>query len=511
MIAEYLDRKLVLQQLGTQRDFLVKLRKLAGKKDRETLAALRRNKITVAQLDRAIAALKTALAAAKKDRQHPAGSPFIPRDPVTCGMQAGLTQLATEHGKTEARAAKKSAAPARRAAPGVKRAKAADTSPPLKLKRRPGVPATAAELRRAAFVEGDDFHYGVDGFFAKFGALFKKKRPFNNTAARVVSSPKPLRLYVFGDWGTGLPLADAVRRRIEEQVAAAADGTRAQHVIHLGDVYYVGDAEEYIERVFPFWPVPPNRWKQVGSWSLNGNHDMYNGGHGYFDTLLANDPFRAWHADAAGKPSSFFLIEDAHWQVFGLDTSWNTPPLSAVPFGQPTKEDYGGMNGIITNEQATWMAAKRNRAKGCILLTHHQPAASRTSEKQHADETVALLRKVKVYDSIDAWIWGHEHRAVVFRPRAARTDARLKGAPDFCACIGHGGVPVTDKNFEADKTIADVLWQEDGRGVTRPVYEKESVMPFGFARLETRSGAFDFRVFDHDGNPRYATTVNRTT
>ena len=82
------------------------------------------------------------------------------------------------------------------------------------------------------------------------------------------------------------------------------------------------------------------------------------------------------------------------------------------------------------------MAKMRDSAKGCILLTHHQPASSRTSESQHADEAVALLKTAGVYSGIDAWIWGHEHRCVVFKPKAQRTNKRLKDAPAFCACRG---------------------------------------------------------------------------
>lgn len=508
MIAEYLDRPFVISQLRDQRGFLIKLRKLVAKKDKATLASLKKNKIKPAQIDLAIAELARALALAKKDKSHADGAPFIPRDAVTCSLQAGLTQLASRKGKVRARKDLEPASTKRRAVKSPSGEKGPQTAARLELKEKPGAHASAESLRRAAFVEGDDVHYGLDGFFAKFGALFTRRRKFNKNPARTAKSSKPLRLFIFGDWGTGLPLANAVTQRIGEQIAEGGSD-RAHHVIHLGDVYYVGKEDEYIERVFPSWPVAMSDRKKVGSWSLNGNHDMYEGGHGYFDTLLAEPRFLTWHADSAGQPSSFFLIEDGNWQVFGLDTSWNAPSAGKAIFGKPTLKDAGGMNGFITEEQAEWMAQVRNPAKGCILLTHHQPAASRTSEKQHADQTIALLQKAKVYHTIDAWLWGHEHRAVVFRPKIEREDLRLANAPEFCACIGHGGVPVTDKNFEATTTIADVLWQEDGEGLVRPYYEDEKVMPFGFARIETEAGKFDFRIFDHDGNERYAFVFTR--
>ena len=230
---------------------------------------------------------------------------------------------------------------------------------------------------------------------------------------------------------------------------------------------------------------------------------------GYFDTLLRKDYMLRWHGDADGEPSSFFLIEDKDWQVFGLDTSWNLPSLGSAVFGKPTLKDYGGQNGVLTQAQATWMARVRNKAKGCILLTHHQPSSSRTVESQHADEAVAMLKAAGVYSQIDAWIWGHEHRCVVFKPKAARKTARLKDAPGFCACLGHGGVPVTKKNLAVESRIADVLWEEDRLDADAPMYEGQRVVPFGFATIDTKPGEFDFAVFDHAGKQRFSCTVPR--
>jgi hypothetical protein len=68
----------------------------------------------------------------------------------------------------------------------------------------------------------------------------------------------------------------------------------------------VGEKDEYMERMFPFWPVTSAERNSIGSWSLNGNHDMYSGGEGYFDTLLRKEYMLRWHGDDAGEPSSFF-------------------------------------------------------------------------------------------------------------------------------------------------------------------------------------------------------------
>ena len=509
MISEYLDRDYVLSETQAQRDHLFALKKRAQGKDQEVLAKLKKLRITPAQLERAIAALDDALVRARKDRKHPPGAAYIPSDPVTCGLQAGLTSLAIKHGQVEANAPAVEKAASRRGPAGKSRAfgggaAAVEASPALRLRKK--VPAAAS---RAPFVEGEDPLYALDGFKAKFGALFSRRRAFNPRPSRVASAGKSLSLFIFGDWGTGLPLAVEVTKRIGEQLRAT-DGSRQSHVIHLGDVYYVGESDEYVQRILPYWPEPAVKSKAIGSWSLNGNHDMYSGGAGYFDTLLRQDFLLRWHGDARGEPSSFFLIEDPDWQVFGLDTSWNLPSLGSAIFGQPTLKDYGGQNGLLTSEQVQWMASQRNPAKGCILLTHHVPAASRTTEGQHADAAVATLKAAGIYSQIDAWIWGHEHRCVVFKPKAERVVKKLKEAPGFCACVGHAGVPVTEKNFDAKSRIADVLWEEDRLDASTPLYEGERIVPFGFARLDTRPGAFTFQIFDHTGQQRYECQVNRS-
>lgn len=504
MISDLLDRDYVLSQTKAERDWLADLLKKAKAKHAGAVAALRRHGIDEKKIQRAIAALDTAIASA--DSADEGSKAFIPRDPITCALQAGMTTMADKRANT---VSAEPIPPARRATGKAKRA--IDTSPTERLKRRAtaGVPSGKGRaVIRAAFETDDDIHYGLDGFMAKFGVLFKGRRQFNPKPARVASSSKPIRLFVFGDWGTGLPLAQAVTRRIREQLDAS-DGSRQQHVVHLGDVYYVGEADEYKERVTAagFWPVRGTEREKIGSWSLNGNHDMYSGGHGYFDTLLRDGRFLRWHRDEDGEPSSFFLIEDANWQVFGLDTSSNLPSLASAIFGKETLQDYGGQNGILSKEQVEWMAKKRNNSKSCVLLTHHQAAPSRSDEAEHSDEAVTLLKKAGVYNRIDAWIWGHEHRCVVFKPKAKRTNPRLAGAPAFCACIGHGGVPVTKKVFAQDQRIADVEWEENRLDDDAPVYEGKRVVPFGFARLDMRPGAFDFRIFDHEGQLRYRTTV----
>jgi hypothetical protein len=75
--------------------------------------------------------------------------------------------------------------------------------------------------------------------------------------------------------------------------------------------------------------------------------------------------------------------------------------------------------------------------------------------------------------------------------------------------LGNAGVPVTKKNLEVEKRIPDVLWEENRLDADAPMYEGQRVVPFGFGRIDTKPGAFEFQVFDHAGKARFGCVVAR--
>ena len=52
--------------------------------------------------------------------------------------------------------------------------------------------------------------------------------------------------------------------------------------MHLGDVYYSGTEKEVEERFLKVWPTEAATINRA----LNGNHEMYSGGFGYFKLIL---------------------------------------------------------------------------------------------------------------------------------------------------------------------------------------------------------------------------------
>ncbi|CUX71680.1 MULTISPECIES: metallophosphoesterase [Agrobacterium] len=256
---------------------------------------------------------------------------------------------------------------------------------------------------------------------------FRSPRDFNPLPAATVALPSKCRVIMVGDWGSGLPRAQSVAREMRKFVEDAKDSGLACHVVHLGDVYYSGWEYEYKQRFLPYWPVLPSEKDRFGSWCLNGNHDMYSGGYGYFDYLLADPRF------ARQEKSSFFRIATPKWQILGLDTAW---------------DDDG-----LKDPQAAWVESMNSDgARRTMILSHHQMFSAREPGDVGKVMRQKLSRTLEA-GAIDAAIWGHEHRCMVFAPHNNVQYARL---------IGHGGVPVyADKGeppppavFQTSRTIS---------------------------------------------------------
>lgn len=291
------------------------------------------------------------------------------------------------------------------------------------------------------------------------GVRFVRGRPaFPDRPPPTVRMADDARVVIVGDWGTGLPAAVEVGVRMGQELAAAAG--RERHLVHLGDVYYSGWKEEYISHFLPYWPHAIGD-STIRSWALNGNHDMYSGGHGYFGYLLRDARF------AGQQGCSHFRLENAHWQMLGLDTSYED-------------EDLAG-------SQASWVAGQVAGWSGkTMLLSHHQLFSA-------YDHTSAALgeRLGPVFEKgpLDAWFWGHEHRCVVYEPTERVRAAR---------CIGHGGVPVFVPPDDAP--VPDGVRYEY-RGATGSGPERWGL--FGFVVLDFQGPTVSVRYINERGEEHY--------
>jgi calcineurin-like phosphoesterase family protein len=208
----------------------------------------------------------------------------------------------------------------------------------------------------------------------------------------VIAIPDDARIALFGDWGSGrygAPVIGDTLRRDPQPIHAA---------IHLGDVYYCGLASEVTRNLLGPWPFRDG----MRSFTLNGNHEMYGGGHGLWAAM-----------QRFAQPYTYFALQNAHFTILGLD--------SAVD------------DGDLFGRQADWIGHVIEAAGGrrVILLSHHQPYSIFDPDY---GAMVDRLRPWLTAGRIAAWYWGHEHRCVVFDP-----DPRWGGMQG--RCIGHGGYP----------------------------------------------------------------------
>ncbi len=289
---------------------------------------------------------------------------------------------------------------------------------------------------------------------------WRGRYPFKDKPATPYKIGNNARVILFSDWGSGLPRAQKVSHEIRKALLDPAEANRDKHVIHLGDVYYSGWAEEYETNFLPFWPVKEGEETKYSSWTLNANHDMYSGGKGYFDYLLG---------DARFKPqenSSFFSLENDEWLLLGLDTGYHKKMFDPHDL-------YG--------EQNKWVDKTLTDAKDKtgILLSHHQPFSA---FEKGGEKILKKLRGPLARGLVRAWFWGHEHRCTLYKDRENVAYPR---------CIGHGGIPFYVKN--------DLLSAESG-----VIYEYRD----GFDDLLESWNYFGFVILDFDGDQIHARYIN---
>jgi hypothetical protein len=307
--------------------------------------------------------------------------------------------------------------------------------------------------------------------------------PFNGTPAEYGELSDTARLVVVGDWGTGLPRARAVAALMQGKISdALADGRQA-HVLHLGDVYYSGLEYEDRQRFLDLWPVTGEQAnKGVTSWSLNGNHDMYSGGFGYFGTLLADPRFRHQRSPD-GKSTSYFRLRSPSWDFIGIDTAWDSDVASA------------GQVAVLKDPQGKYVAdvAAQSRRK-LVLFSHHQLMS--VYDKSDIGSTLPEeLAPVLDSGRVTAWWWGHEHRAITYQAASG---------VQFPRCLGNGGVPIRpDQNPPAGST-PDITWRS-----TRTVREDgQNYIRFGFAVLDLQPDRIDVAYIDDDGHISHTETIS---
>jgi Calcineurin-like phosphoesterase len=236
-----------------------------------------------------------------------------------------------------------------------------------------------------------------------------------------------VRLGLAGDWGTGTDEAEAVAEQMAD--------FKPHYTIHLGDVYYMGDFAEVNEHCLNTrvakYPYRTVAWPRgsVGSFALNGNHEMYANGKGYFDLFLPTLGLgcsRQQSPPLKRQSASFFCLKNDDWMLIGIDTGYNSVGWSSL-FSLCKLE----------NPLLNWLenvVRPKSFSGAIILLSHHQYFSA---FDRGYDRPAKQLARV-IGDRTVLWFWGHEHRFAVYGRYGDAGQVQAYGR-----CLGHGGMPVS--------------------------------------------------------------------
>lgn len=253
--------------------------------------------------------------------------------------------------------------------------------------------------------------------------------PLSPSPDEADSAVGPIRVSIAGDWATGTQQSQKIAQFMED--------LRPHYTIHLGDVYFVGDCTEVKTNCLgeppPGVEVRGVRWPcgSAGQFALNGNHEMYANGNGYFDVFLPRLGLRSSPGGPfGGQKAGYFCLRNRFWDIIALDTGYNSvglPFLELLPWFAPDCK--------LRDPQVQWLrdtVKPGQSGRGIVLLTHHQ--------NYSAFEGIITAPARQLAEFIDRpviWLWGHEHRFAVYGK--AKTP---QGIESFGRCIGHGGMPV---------------------------------------------------------------------
>lgn len=265
---------------------------------------------------------------------------------------------------------------------------------------------------------------------------------------------------LLSDWASDTEESDKVGR-----LAARYE---PDYSIHLGDVYFVGTQKEVAANFLipeASWP-----WGRCGSLALSGNHEMYSNGRAFFETLLP----KMWIEQSGIRvvqKAGFFCLENDYWRVIGLDTGYTS-------VRNPVMEILRPPDCRLKDAQLHWLRdqvglGNPEDRRGLLFLSHHPPfSVFREAFPEPARQLVSLLGAAK---RPAAWIWGHEHRLIVYSGQPLTGEWPVHGR-----CIGHGGMPV---ELDEPADISPIVFRDD-RIRTRLKRKNLGYNGFAYLRLD---------------------------
>lgn len=215
--------------------------------------------------------------------------------------------------------------------------------------------------------------------------------------------PDDASVALIGDWGTGLPDAQALVQELMMLTPKPAA------IIHIGDIYYAGTPDQCSSN---FLNIVNAAAPNIPVFTIPGNHEYYDWGVGYYKMLPQLNTF----LPSATQVASYFCLrtQDGLWQFLGGDTGQgDTNPLAGA-VSSPAAPS-------LRTTEAQWHADKMTRFGGStIFMTHHQLFTANdtitTDSRLPNYINMSLGNQIAPYFSrIAMWLWGHEHDIAIFQ------------------------------------------------------------------------------------------------
>lgn len=300
---------------------------------------------------------------------------------------------------------------------------------------------------------------------------------FNQSGKDItIPARNTLQIALFGDWGTGAYQDGDLSASPSQLVMQQIGNKKPDLSIHLGDVYYSGTqgffphtGEEYLNLVQCWKYVAP-----LGNFTMNSNHEMYDGANGLFNVAL-NNSVTTMFQDQGG--STFFSVCFGNWIILGLDSAYNASQMY--------------MQGVISDPYQQQLLQNAGKSgKKIFILTHHNPI-NEIGDTQNSlwNDVVSQLGK-----NPDYWYWGHVHNGIVYSNKSA-------GGNVNCRCLGNAAIPIGNASWFENNSQINFF---TNKPLSNPGSRNALRVMNGFAIIEFSEDAVSEQWYYQDGSSAWS-------
>ena len=293
---------------------------------------------------------------------------------------------------------------------------------------------------------------------------------------------------ILGDWGTGAFQDGKEGKCPAELVIDGIVSLDPDYIIHLGDGYYAETEKEEQQNLLD---ILPDHLKGK-LYTMNSNHEMYDGANGLFNTTISNSLF----SSQVGR--TYFSLEVGDWVIVALDSAYYDP--SSLYMDGAIYDSKGGQ------EQVAFLKEQAALGKQLLLLTHHNGL-----EYDGSNINPTLWNQV-ITEALDgkapdAWYWGHVHNGIVYENSLPVLEGlkSIHGNDPKMRCCGHASIPYGKATGLFDKATGQTIpgiayFGETAMDASNPTPSQHLRVLNGFAVVEISGSTFNETFYEVSNN-----------